>query len=178
MLTTYVALLRGINVGGNNTVAMKKLKATFEALGFESVRTYINSGNIIFSSAISDQKSLVHMIEKGIKKEFGISLKVLVRDEQTLRKVAQAIPKNWKNDQSQKVDVLFLWDEYVSKRTLEKIRQTKGVDTLVYVSGSILWHLYRKNYSKSGMNKFIGTEIYKNMTARNANTVRKLAALV
>jgi uncharacterized protein (DUF1697 family) len=118
------------------------------------------------------------MIEKGIKKEFGLSLKVLVRDEKTLRQVAQAIPKNWKNDQSQKVDVLFLWEEYDSKRMLEEVKQTKGVDTLVYASGSILWHLYRKDYAKSGMNKFVGTEVYRNMTARNVNTVRKLVALM
>lgn len=178
MEITYVALLRGINVGGNNKVEMKKLKATFESLGFGTVRTYINSGNIIFTSLVKDQIKIAQTIEKGIKKDFGLSLKVLVRDAKTIQKVNKAIPKQWKNDTEQRVDVLFLWDLYDSKSTLLKIKQTKGVDTLAYVSGSILWHFCRKDYKKSSMHKFIGTEVYKHMTARNLNTVRKLAELM
>lgn len=63
----YVALLRGINVGGNNKVEMKKLKATFERLGFTNVVTYINSGNIIFEESTKAQNTIVAEIERAIK---------------------------------------------------------------------------------------------------------------
>ena len=53
-----------------------------------------------------------------------------------------------------------------------------NVDTLIYIEGALIWNLRREHYSKSGMNTFIGTPIYKNMTARNVNTVRKLAELM
>ncbi|MFT3751872.1 MAG: DUF1697 domain-containing protein [Paludibacter sp.] len=66
----YVALLRGINVGGNNKVEMKKLKSTFELLGFTNVVTYINSGNIVFEDISKEQVVIVNEIEKAIKKDF------------------------------------------------------------------------------------------------------------
>jgi uncharacterized protein (DUF1697 family) len=66
----YVALLRGINVGGKNKVEMKRLKAVFEAAGMESVRTYISSGNVIFSSSIRSKARLAKLLEEAIAKRF------------------------------------------------------------------------------------------------------------
>ena len=67
-----VALLRGINVGGNNKVEIKKLKTTFELLGFENVVTFINSGNIIFEDLSKGQEVMVNEIEKAIKQDFQL----------------------------------------------------------------------------------------------------------
>ena len=88
------------------------------------------------------------------------------------------IPKGWGNDTKQKTDVLFLFDEFDSKNTLKKIVTKKDVDTLIYIKGVIVWNVDRAHYNKSGMKKFIGTEVYKNMTARNVNTVRKLGGMM
>ena len=87
------------------------------------------------------------------------------------------IPDNWDN-KTHKTDILFLWDNYANKKSLGLIEPKEGIDNLVYVDGAIVWNLNRKNYAKSAMNKFIGTELYKNMTARNVNTVRKLVSLM
>ena len=66
----YIALLRGINVGGNNKVEMKKLKDVFEALGFKNVSTYINSGNVIFETNETEMVKIVEKIEQAILKKY------------------------------------------------------------------------------------------------------------
>lgn len=170
----YVALLRGINVGGNNKTEMSKLKKVFESLGFENVSTYINSGNVIFKT---HKKDLEPLIEKTLKKTFGFEIRIVIRDEKNIKKLCKAIPKDWLNDAEQRTDVLFLWNEFDSKKSLDLIKTTE-VDTLKYINGAIVWNVKRTDVSKSGMNKFIGTTIYKNMTARNINTVRKLNELL
>lgn len=172
----YVALLRGINVGGNCKVEMKKLKEVFGKLGFENVSTYINSGNVIFTTSKSE-KVLVGIIENALKKEFGFEIRVVVRTAKNIEKLCKEISKAWQNDTEQRTDVLFLWDEYHSKKSLDLIATTE-VDRLVYIEGAIVWNVKRSDVNKSGMKKFIGTKIYKNMTARNINTVRKLNDII
>lgn len=174
-MKTYVALLRGINVGGNKKVEMAKLKQMFEKLGFERVSTYINSGNVIFSCKSAP---VTTDLEKVLKKTFGFAIAVVVRDAASMTKVAKAIPKGWNNDSAVRTDVLFLWDEYNKKSSLGLISPHPEADKLKYVDGAIMWHVNRKLLTKSGMKKFIGTPLYKNMTARNVNTVRKLVELM
>lgn len=170
----YVALLRGINVGGNKKVEMSKLKKAFESLGFVNVTTYINSGNVIFQSNKKD----FSQIETVLKKSFGFEIKVVIRDAKNIQKLCEKIPRELENSAKQKTDVLFLWDEFDKKSTIGLIKINPKVDILQYVSGAIIWSIKRSDYSKSGMKKFIGTIVYKNMTARNVNTVRKLAGLM
>ena len=173
----YIALLRGINVGGNKKVSMKELKSVFESLEHRDVITYINSGNVIFTDPEKNKTSLTQKIEKAIEQKFGFEVKVLVRDAKNIKKVAKAIPASWHNDTEQRTDILFLWDEFDSKKTIELIKHNPAVDTLKYMAGAIIWNFDRRNYNKSGMHDLIGTPVYKNMTARNVNTVRKLAKL-
>lgn len=178
-MTTYVALLRGINVGGNNKVEMKQLRAVFETLGFSNVTTYINSGNVIFTSPRKDTERFVSEIEGAIRKSFGFAVRVIVRDEKNIRAIEKAAPKNWSNDTEQRTEVMFLWDEYAKKSTLKLIALNPDIDTLLYAGGAVIWHIAnREQYTKSGLRKFIGTDVYKHMTARNINTVRKLIALI
>ncbi len=178
-MTTYVALLRGINVGGNNKVEMKQLRAIFEALGFSDVATYINSGNVIFSSPRKDAERFVSEIEGAIQNSFGFAVRIIVRNEKNIRAIEKAVPKNWSNDTKQRTEVMFLWDEYAKKSTLKLIPTNPDIDTLLYAGGAVIWHIAnREQYTKSGLRKFIGTDVYKHMTARNINTVRKLIALI
>jgi uncharacterized protein (DUF1697 family) len=169
----YVAFLRGINVGGNNKVSMAELKTVFDSLGFSRVTTYINSGNVIFEAAAPS----VEAIERAMKKRFGFTVKCLLRDTAGLRRAAELIPAAWTNDNEQRTDVLLLWEDFDQKATLKLIKTNPAVDRLMYVPGAIVWNLKRSDYSKTGMRKFIGTDVYKNMTARNINTLRKLVSL-
>lgn len=178
-MTTYVALLRGINVGGNNKVEMKQLRTVFEALGFSDVTTYINSGNVIFTSPRKDVERFVLEIEGAIQKSFDFAIRTIIRDEKNIRAIEKAVPKDWSNDAKQRTEIMFLWDEYAKKSTLKLITVNHDIDTLLYAGGAVIWHIAdREQYTKSGLRKFIGTEVYKHMTARNVNTVRKLIGLM
>jgi uncharacterized protein (DUF1697 family) len=168
-METYVALLRGINVGGNKKVAMADLRSLFETAGFTYVRTYINSGNIIFSSKKS--ATLAATIEKLLLKKFGFSIMTMICTAENMVRVSQAIPKSWTNHTDQKTDVLFLAPDFDSKKTIKKIKHDPAIDTLIYTPGAILWNIDRSQYNKSGMRYFFGTDVYKNMTARNVNSV-------
>jgi len=174
-MKTYVALLRGINVGGNNKVAMSELKAEFEALGYGNVRTYINSGNVIFDSSSDDFES----IRPKLSERFGFEVRLVIVPVELFNKLIEKTPADWRNDKQQKTDVLFLWPGYDDKQTLQDLELIDEYDTAIYVDGAIVWNIDRANQSKSRMQKgYISSDIYKNMTARNINTVRKIASLV
>src|SRR5512133_3792079 len=103
----YVALLRGINVGGNAKVEMPRLKKTFEVLDCQNVSTYINSGNVIFADDRSPEV-LKRKIEEAIEREFGLKISVVLRDSENIAMLCQEIPENWTNDNKLKTDVMFL----------------------------------------------------------------------
>jgi uncharacterized protein (DUF1697 family) len=91
-MTKYVAFLRAVNVGGR-VIKMAELKACLEKAGLDEVRTFIASGNVIFSSDIDDKAMLTEQIEEAIEKAFGMKVSVLVLDFATLEKLVKAIPE-------------------------------------------------------------------------------------
>jgi uncharacterized protein (DUF1697 family) len=175
---TYVALLRGINVGGNNKVEMKRLKATFERCDLTHVRTYINSGNVVFASASSDACDVAPVVEQAIEDDFGFRVMVLVFDAATISAIAAALPDDWANDDAHKCDVMYLAPAVDSPGILDSLQAKPEFDEVVYVPGAVLWRVARRNVGRGGMLKLVGTPLYKQMTVRNCNTARKLAELV
>lgn len=173
----YLALLRGINVGGNTKVEMKKLKASFESLGLSSVRTYINSGNVIFSDPRPAAK-LTPLIEKIIAQDFSLNIRVILRDRDNINLLCQKIPAGWTNDNQQKTDVMFLWDEIDNAEILNKITINPAIERVLYLPGTLIWNIGRENVVRGGGIKLIKTDLYTNMTVRNINTVRKLNDLM
>lgn len=91
-MTTYAALLRGINVGGSKKVPMAELRTLFEGLGLGGVSTYLQSGNAIFTADGGDEDSLAADIAAAIEKRFGFTVDVLVRDHAYLQAVLEACP--------------------------------------------------------------------------------------
>jgi uncharacterized protein (DUF1697 family) len=174
----YVALLRGINVGGNNIVPMARLKAVFEKAGMKRVKTYINSGNVIFADDRRKPATIVTVLEEAIEKAFKLPIKVLIRDLPAIKSVAKALPEEWTNDGAMKCDVMFLWEGFDRKSILKELTIKTGIDEVVYVRGAILWRVDRPKLTRSGMLKIVGTDLYRGMTVRNCNTVRKLAELM
>ena len=174
----YVALLRGINVGGKNKMAMPRLKRTFEEVGLTDVTTYINSGNVIFKDSRRKPATIISALEKAIEQDFGLQIKVLIRDLAAIRKTIKALPDNWTNDNSMKCDVMFLWDGFDRKDILDDLKIKPDIEDVVYVPGAIIWRVDRPNVTRTGMMKLLGTDLYKGMTIRNCNTVRKLAELM
>lgn len=174
----YVALLRGINVGGNNKIDMKLLKKAFEQAGMSNVVTYINSGNIVFTCGDKAKQEIVHILEQCILEHFGLNIKVLVLHLDDMKKVLQELPESWTNDEKMKSDVLFLWEEIDDATVLDKLVIRPEIDTVKYVQGAILWSVDKQNVTKSGMSKIIGTELYRKVTVRNVNTTRKIYSLM
>ena len=174
----YVALLRGINVGGNNKVNMKELKTVFEEAGMSAVKTYINSGNIMFAASTHAKGELSDILEGAIHSHFGLAIKVLVYDLGNFQRIAASIPEDWSNDKDMKSDVWFLWDEVDDQSVLEQLTIKPDIDRVKYVPGAVLSSVDRDKVTKSGLSKIIGTRLYKLVTVRNVNTVRKLLELM
>jgi uncharacterized protein (DUF1697 family) len=173
----YVALLRGINVGGNAKIEMPRLKALFESLGCENVSTYINSGNVIFRDSQPPQQ-LAPLIEKVIAQKLKLPVRVVLRDLANIQKLCQEIPAGWTNDKQQKTDVLFLWDEIDNKDILDKVVINSAIENVRYIAGTLVWNIERENVARGGGIKLIKTNLYRHVTARNINTVRKLRELM
>lgn len=174
----YIALLRGINVGGNNLMNMKQLKATFERAGMKQVTTYINSGNIIFAAEGATHQELSQQLETAIATDFGFPIRVIVRSLPEVEVVMQKLPDDWSNDDRMKADVLFLWEEISDASVLDKLPLTPGIGTLLYIPGAVLFAVDRADVNKSGLTKLVGTKLYQQMTVRNVNTVRKIHDLM
>jgi uncharacterized protein (DUF1697 family) len=174
----YVALLRGINVGGKNKVDMKQLKVIVEEAGMTSVRTYINSGNVIFSSSIRSRGRLAEIIEAPIAKHFGFAIPVVIRDLKSVRAVVGALPAHSTNGATMKCDVLFLWDDVARPSILKQLTIRPEIDDVRFVSGAIIWTVDRDKVTKSGLMKLVGTPLYKRITIRNCNTARKILELM
>lgn len=170
----YIALFRGINVGGNRKVEMKKLRSLFESLGFINVSTYINSGNIIFESDL-DAKNVLIKIQKSFEKTFDFEIPTLVKTEKEMIKIASAIPEEWQNDPTQKTDVAYLFPEADSKKIIEELPLKIEFLEIRYVKGALFWNIKRENVNKSQLAKLISHKLYKSMTIRNVNTARFLA---
>ncbi len=175
---TYVALLRGINVGGKNKVEMAKLKQTFERLGFVSVKTFIASGNVVFHTEEIDPAKLTRRIESAIKADFGIRIKVVLRDQKSMGKLVKAIPTSWVNDKVMKCDVMFLSEEVDNKTVLTQLPFDSAIEDVKYVPGAVIWRIDRDKAARSRMFRIVGTKLHQHMTIRNPNTVRKLYELM
>lgn len=174
--TKYVALLRGINAGGNRKVEMARLRQLFEGLGFKNVKTYINSGNVIFDAEMEPSSE---QIQQTIEETFGFDVPTLVLPGDDVVRIAKAIPADWTNDYDMiKSDVLYLFEQIDAPDILEKIGVKPEIEQFIYVKGAAICTISRKNAPKGSLQKLISTDLYKNMTVRNVTTARKLAELV
>lgn len=175
---TYVALLRGINVGGKNRVEMARLRSCLIDLGYQDVSTYINSGNVIFRAPKQNPEKLAVQIEQALAKEFELTVPVLIRNRSQMQGIVDAITKAWDNLDSSRVDVLFLWRAYDRPTIVDDIKSNPEIEDTLYVAGALVWRVDHSAVTRSGLQKIVGTDLYREITIRNLNTTRKLAALV
>ena len=103
----YIALLRGINISGKNKVPMAELKKGFETLAFVEVKTYLNSGNVIFSSDEDNIRKLTDKIEEMIKNQFGLDIPVFVLSREALEDILQNAPDWWGSEDKEIYDNLI-----------------------------------------------------------------------
>ena len=152
----YVAFLRGINVGGKNMIKMETLRGSFEALGFENVKTYINSGNIVFETARTDDKKLAERIEKAIENEFGLNIKTMVRSLIEIEEIVKNNPFSGQFENDKDLHVFFL-DEALSGEKRELLLSNNSEKETYFVRGREIFCLLRVSVLDSLMGKdYIG----------------------
>jgi uncharacterized protein (DUF1697 family) len=177
-MTRYVALLRGINVGGRNKVAMADLRAAFEDTGYSAVSTYIQSGNVLFEAA-TPAKGLEADIEAALERSLGIPLVVVVRSHPQLRKVVNTAPAGFgRNLDLHHCDVIFLKAPLTSKQAMAVVALRDGVDEAWPGSGVVYFRRLSAERTRSKMSQIVGTPEYKQMTIRSWATTTKLLDLL
>ena len=177
-LTVFVALLRGVNVGGNNMISMKSLKESFEKMGFANVSTYINSGNLIFQSKEDDPRKLETKIEQMLSSDYQLDSKVVVRSLAEMEKLVEALPRSWNDDSSWRYNVIFLRHSIDSEKILAELPVKSDIEQIVYRPGALLWSAQASKLTQTSMVKLSSRKIFHDMTVRNLNTTRKLYELM
>jgi uncharacterized protein (DUF1697 family) len=178
MNTFHIALLRGINVGGKNIIKMERLKQVFVDMGFSDVKTYIQSGNIIFRTSESDKLKLTNKIEHQLQKTFSAEIKTLILTAAEIEETVKNAPENY-GAQSEKFyyDVWFLLPPATVNDIVSVVRLREGVDFLQAGKNVVYTSRLLSQVTKSYFSKILQTPAYKNFTVRNWNTTRKLFEL-
>ena len=177
--TQYLALLRGINVGGKNIIKMTDLKACFEDMGFSSVVTYIQSGNVLFRSAEKDKLKLTDRIEKELSKRFDYPSRLVIVTHKELRKAIDGAPRGFCSEPDKyRYDVIFLKEPLTSKEALKSVSVKEGVDTAHAGDHVLYFSRLISRAAQSHLTKIISLPVYHSMTIRNWNTTTKLLALM
>jgi uncharacterized protein (DUF1697 family) len=176
--TRYVALLRGINVGGKNPVRMAALKTCFEEQGFDDVATYIASGNVLFSAS-GKAGALTRAIEKTLAATFAYPACIVLRSREQMRAVLERAPRGFgSRPKAYRYDVWFLKEPLTAEEALEAVPTRDGVDRIWAGDGVLYTARLVTRAAESRTTRVIGTPAYQSMTIRNWNTTTKLAALL
>ena len=176
-MTKYVALLRGINVGGKNVIKMEALRTEFERMGFLSLKTYIQSGNVLFRSELKDTVKIERKIEKALKTKFNYAAKALVRSEEQMEGIVAHFPKIF-GDSAWKHNVVFLSAAIDSAAILERFEIKKDIERIYYCKGVLFWSAKLEMITRSTMLKLSARKEYQEMTVRNVNTTKKISELM
>lgn len=176
----YIAFLRGVNISGKNKVPMAELRKDFERLDFGEVKTYLNSGNVVFSSDEDNAERLTKQIERMIKNQFDLDIPVFVISREKLADILRNAPDWWGTENKEIYDnLIFIMPPATfaevyreigePKEELEKIKDYKEV---------IFWSFSRKDYQRTNWwSKTASANISSKLTIRAANTVRKTVGM-
>jgi uncharacterized protein (DUF1697 family) len=178
-MTTHVALLRGINVGGNNLIKMPALKVCFETNGFEQVRTYIQSGNVVFVSSETRTAALIDRIESMLAATFKYIPTVVVRSHKQMRAIVDNAPKGFGAEPAKyRYDVVFLKEPLTARMAMASVDTKPGVDEAHVGTGVLYFARLTAKATQSRLNKIASSPIYPSVTIRNWNTTTKLRDLM
>jgi uncharacterized protein (DUF1697 family) len=177
-MTVFISLLRGINVGGQKRIAMADLVQLCTSLGFDNVRTYLQSGNVLFESPDRDTGRLSSMISENISAKFGLSVNVILRTSDELRRIILANPLGKEGLDADKYHVTFLSDIPSEEFQGSRMKGKDGPDRYLII-GSEIYLFCPNGY---GRTKFSNTFFEKKLgvfaTTRNWKTVNMLAEMV
>ncbi|HEU5238222.1 MAG TPA: DUF1697 domain-containing protein, partial [Pyrinomonadaceae bacterium] len=176
----YLALLRGINVGGGNIITMTHLKACFEANKLHNVATYIQSGNVLFETAETDPVKLVRRLEQALSKTFTpYRARVVLCAHTKLREIVREAPKGFgRQPQKYRYDVIYLKEPLTAAEALQIVTTKPGVDRVFAGPDVLYFSRLIARATQSHLSRVVALSVYQNMTIRNWNTTIKLLALM
>lgn len=174
----YIALLREINISGKNKIAISELKKGFSEIGFVEITSYLNSGNIIFSSSVDDKDILSNKIRLMIKDRFDLDIPVFIILQEELIDILDNAPDWWGDDNKEIYDnLIFIMPPLSYQDIYDEIGESKvEYETVYNYKNAIFWSFSRKDYQKTNWwSKTASSSISDKITIRTANTVRKIA---
>jgi uncharacterized protein (DUF1697 family) len=175
----YVALLRGINVGGANPIRMAELRACFQQNGFQRVATYIASGNVVFEAPSTPAAALTERVERMISAAFPYRASVVLRSRTQMRAIVHGAPDGFGADPgSYRYDVIFLKPPLTAKAAMSSVGTRHGVDEAHRGRGVLYFSRLAARASQSRLSSIVGSPIYPSVTIRNWNTTTKLLAML
>jgi len=175
MMRTYISMLRGVNVGGHNKVSMERLRECYETLGFSGVRTYVQSGNVVFEHETASTSDIVDRIQGGIKRTFGFEVQAIIRTNEEMLSLIKHSP--FKGLDQSKVHVTFL-SEKPARIPSKEIDAARDKTENFVVSGSEVYLYCPNGYGRTKLsNQFFEKQLHVHATTRNWKTVNALSAL-
>jgi uncharacterized protein (DUF1697 family) len=174
-MKTYIAILRGINVSGHNIIKMDALKALFEKLGFQQVKTYVQSGNIVFKGNEENADALANKISSRIKKEIGYDVPVIVLTSDTLRQITAENPFPGQPGKDDSYFHVTFLSEKPTQADIEAIQAKKQGEEELAFTGRAVYLYCPLGYGKSKLtNNLIEAKLKVGATTRNWRTTLKL----
>ena len=176
----YIAFLRGVNISGRNKVAMAELKKGIERLGYGEVKTYLNSGNVIFSSDENDIGSITKQIVMTIKSQFDLDIPVFVIAKEELEDILHNAPDWWGNDDKEIYDnLIFIMPPATFAEVRDEIGEPReGLEKIQDYKEAVFWSFSRKDYQKTNWwRETASANISGKLTIRTANTVRRIKGM-
>ncbi len=175
----YVALLRGINVGGNNKVVMSELREQIEAAGFGHVRTYINSGNLLFE-AEAPREDVAQRVEDLLASRYDFPIRLALLTAQDYLAQLDELPDWWHGEVARR-DALFYTRGLDRDHVRERIEAMElGDEAVHFGEHAVFWGKFdEKSFLKTAYHKrLLREDFYRQVTIRSGSTVEKIAAMV
>lgn len=178
-METYIALLRGVNVGGKNKISMAQLKTAFQNYGYTRVKTYINSGNVIFSTDKKENIVLQEECKMIIKDTFELDIDLLVISANHLLEVLEHKPDWWGKEDDSKHNAIFVIYPYTAEEIIQNVGEIKPEYEKVDCYGQVIfWSAPLETFSRTRWSKVVSSSLYDKVTIRNFNTFQKLVNMV
>jgi len=176
---TYLGLLRGINVGGKAKIKMADLRLLMTRSGFTNVATYIQSGNVVFNSDVSDTDKLADTIHAAIFADLGLDIDVVVLEKTDWAAILKNAPVWWGADDTWKHNLLVLLPPYDMPETMHAIGKLKPEIEAAEPGERVVYQsMSREFFGRTTTGKLASSPLYKKITVRNYNTAHKLQALL
>ncbi len=177
----YVALLRGINVGGNNKVVMSELRAQIAAEGFGHVRTYINSGNLLFETAAdASREDVAQTVEDILARHYDFPIRLALLTAQDYLAQLAELPDWWHGEVARR-DALFYTRGLDRSHVRERIEAMElGDEAVHFGEHAVFWGKFdEKSFLKTAYHKrLLREDFYRQVTIRSGSTVEKIAAML